>query len=84
MAEKVVGTPVVAQEHRETLSVTIDVLTGMTDFVVKKTLINADTKEVITVQKIREIQPTGDVKTEITEAVTASADVKQPEVEPVE
>ena len=46
MAKRVVGTPISVQEHRETLSATVDVKA-------------------------------------INEAVAKSADVKQPEVEPV-
>lgn len=84
MAKKTVGAPISVQEHRETLSATVDVESGMTDFIVKRTLVDADSHEVIVVQKIRETAPTGEVATAITEAVAKSADVKQPEIEPVE
>lgn len=84
MAKRVVGTPISVQEHRETLSATVDVESGTTDFIIKKTLVDADSGETIVVQKIRETSPTGDVVKAINEAVAKSADVKQPEVEPVE
>ena len=83
MAKRVVGTPISVQEHRETLSATVDVESGTTDFIVKRTLVDAETEEVIVVQKIRQTSPTGDVVKAINEAVAKSADVKQPEVEPV-
>ena len=84
MAKKVVGTPISVQEHRETLSATIDIETGMTDFIVKKTLVNADNSdEVICVQKVRETSPTGDVVKAINEAVAKSQE-NAPEPEPVE
>lgn len=72
MAKKVVGTPISVQEHRETLSATINVESGMTDFIIKRTLINAETEEVVSVQNIRESSPTGEVGTAIAEAVTKS------------
>ena len=84
MAKRVVGTPISVQEHRETLSATVDVESGSTDFIIKRTLTDADSGEVIVVQKIRETAPTGEVSKAIAEAVAKSADVKQPEPEPVE
>ena len=81
--EKVVGTPLSVQEHRETISATINVETGMTDFLIKQTLINSETGEVIVSQRIREFAPTDEVRGNITEAVAKSADVKQPEPEAV-
>ena len=79
---RVVGTPLSVQEHRETISATVNVETGMTDFLIKQTLINSETEEVIVSQRIREFAPTDEVRSKITEAVTKSAAVKQPE--PVE
>lgn len=79
MEEKVVGTPLSVQEHRETISATVNVETGTTDFLIKQTLINSETGEVIVSQRIREFAPTDEVRGNITEAVTKSADVKQPE-----
>jgi hypothetical protein len=81
--ERVVGTPISVQEHRETLSATVDVESGMTDFIIKRTLVDADNGEVVSAQKIRETAPTAEVKEAITEAVEKSADVKQPEPEAV-
>jgi len=81
MAKRVVGTPISVQEHRETLSATVDVESGMTDFIVKQTLVNAETEEVIVVQKIRETSPTGDVVKAINEAVAKSQE-NAPEPEP--
>ncbi len=83
MAKRTVGAPISVQEHRETLSATVDVESGMTDFIIKRTLVDADSGEVVVVQKIRETAPTGEVATVIAEAVEKSADVKQPEPEAV-
>ena len=83
MAKRTVGAPISVQEHRETLSATIDVESGTTDFIIKRTLVDADSGEVIVVQKIRETAPTGDVATAITEAVAKSKE-NAPEPEPVE
>ena len=85
MAKKVVGTPISVQEHRETLSATVDVESGMTDFIIKRTLVDADNGEVIVVQKIRETSPTGEVAAAITEAVKKSKDnAPEPAPAPVE
>ena len=78
MAKKVVGTPISVQETRETLSVTVDVESGMTDFIIKRTLTDADSGEVVVVQKIRETTPTSEVQKAIDDAVVKSAD-NQPE-----
>ena len=83
MAKRVVGTPISVQEHRETLSATVDVEAGMTDFIIKRTLVDADNGEVVSSQTIRETSPTGEVVSAINEAVAKSADVKQPEPEAV-
>lgn len=72
MAKRVVGTPISVQEHRETLSATVDVESGTTDFIIKRTMVDADNGEVIVVQKIRETSPTGDVVKAINEAVAKS------------
>lgn len=82
MAKRVVGQPISVQEHRETLSATVDVESGMTDFIVKRTLVDADSGEVVSVQKIRETSPTGDVVKAINEAVEKSQE-NAPEPEPV-
>ena len=85
MAKRTVGAPISVQEHRETLSATIDVESGTTDFIIKRTLVDADNGEVIVVQKIRETAPTGEVATAITEAVAKSKEnAPEPELEPVE
>ena len=85
MAEKVVGTPISVQEHRETLSVTVDVESGMSDFIIKRTLVDADSGEIIVVQKIRETAETGEVASKIQEAVAKSKEnTPEPEPEPVE
>lgn len=82
MAKRAVGAPISVQEHRETLSATVDVASGTTDFIIKRTLVDAETEEVIVVQKIRETSPTGDVVKAINEAVAKSQD-NAPEPEPV-
>lgn len=81
MAKRVVGTPISVQEHRETLSATVDLESGMTDFIIQRTLTDADSKEVICFQKIRETSPTGDVVKAISEAVAKSQE-NAPEPEP--
>ncbi len=81
MAKRVVGQPISVQEHRETLSATVDVESGTTDFVIKRWLVDSDTEEVIVVQKIRETSPTGDVVNAISEAVAKSQEnAPEPEV----
>ena len=81
MAKRVVGKPISVQEHRETLSATVDVESGTTDFIIKQTLVDADSGEVIVVQKIRQTSPTGDVVKSINEAVAKSQE-NAPETEP--
>ena len=81
MAKRVVGQPISVQEHRETLSATVDVGSGTTDFIIKRTLVDADSGEVVSSQTIRETSPTGEVAQEIAEAVAKSKD-NTPEVEP--
>ncbi len=81
MAKRVVGTPISVQEHREILSATVDAESGMTDFIIKRTLVDEDSGEVVCSQTIRETSPTGDVAQEIAEAVAKSKD-NTPEVEP--
>jgi hypothetical protein len=83
MAKRVVGTPFSVQEQSETLSATVDVESGMTEFIIKKTLVDADTGEVVSSQTDREISRTGAVVSQINEAVAKSADVEQPEPEAV-
>ena len=83
MAKKVVGSPISVQETRETLSATVDIESGMTDFVIKRTLVDADTGEIVVVQKIRETAPTAAVVAAITEAVEKSTE-NAPELEPAE
>ena len=83
MASKVVGSPISVQEHRETLSANIDVTSGHTDFIIKRTLVNSETEEVVSVQTIRETAPTSEVATKIQEAVAKSKE-NEPEPEPVE
>ena len=83
MSKKLVGTPFSVQKHRETLSATVDVESGMTEFIIKTTLVDAGTGEVVSSQTDRERSPTGEVATAINEAVAKSADVKQPEPEAV-
>ena len=72
MAKRVVGTPISVQEHRETLSATVDAESGMTDFIIKRTLVDADNGEVVSSQTIRETALTGEVVSAINEAVAKS------------
>ena len=80
MAKRVVGAPISVQEHKETVSATVDVESGTTDFIIKRTLVDADSDEVIVVQKIRETSPTGEVAAAINEAVAKSKE-NAPQVE---
>ncbi len=82
MAKRVVGSPISVQEHRETLSATVDVESGTTDFIIKRTLVDADSGEVVSSQTIRETSPTGEVASAIAEAVTKSQE-NTPEPEAV-
>ena len=81
MAKRVVGKPISVQEHRETLSATVDVESGMTDFIIKRTLVDADSGEVICVQKIRDTAPTQERLKELEAAVEAAAAKKIQEVD---
>jgi hypothetical protein len=74
MAKRVVGTPISVQEHRETLSATVDAESGMTDFIIKRTLVDADNGEVVSSQTIRETAPTSEVVSAINEAVAKSTE----------
>jgi len=76
MAE-VIGTPRNVQERRTTVSATIDVETGLTDFIYKKTLVDVDTNEVVSSVTVRETQPTGDASDWLNKTITASASVEQ-------
>jgi len=71
MAKREVGTPISVQEHRETLSATVDAVSGMTDFIIKRTLVS-DSGEVVSSQTIRETALTGEVVSAINEAVAKS------------
>ena len=73
MAKRVVGTPISVQEHRETLSATVDAESGMTDFIIKRTLVS-DSGEVVSSQTIRETAPTSEVVSAINEAVAKSTE----------
>lgn len=83
MAKRTVGAPISVQEHRETLSATVDVESGMTDFIIKQTLVNTETGAVMVAQKIRETAPTSEVKDAVAEAVAKSQE-NAPEPEPAE
>lgn len=74
------GNPITVQEHREVLSVTVDVETGMTDFIVKRTLV-AENGEVFSVSKIRDTAPTQERLKELEAAVEAAAAKKIQEVD---
>jgi hypothetical protein len=74
MAKRVVGTPISVQEHRETLSATVNAESGMTDFIIKRTLVDADNGEVVSSQTIRETAPTSEVVSAINEAVAKSTE----------
>ena len=82
MAKRAVGQPISVQEHRETLSATVDVESGMTNFIIKSQLINASSGEVVSSQTIRETAPTGEVASAISEAVAKSQE-NAPEPEAV-
>jgi len=71
MAKRVIGTPISVQEHRETLSANVNIESGMTDFIIKRTLVS-DSGEVVSSQTIRETALTGEVVSAINEAVAKS------------
>ena len=73
MAKREVGTPISVQEHRETLSATVDAVSGMSDFIIKRTLVS-DSGEVVSSQTIRETAPTSEVVSAINEAVAKSTE----------
>ena len=81
MAERVVGTPISVQETRETISATVDIESGMTDFIIKRTLTDADTGDVVIIQNMRETAPTSEVKEAIDDTVVKSS--KKAETQPV-
>jgi IMP dehydrogenase/GMP reductase len=77
---KAFGNPITVQEHREVLSATVDVESGMTDFIVKRTLVS-DSGEVVSVSKIRDTAPTQERLKELEAAVEAAAAKKIQEVD---
>ena len=72
------GQPISVQEHRETLSATVDIESGTTDFLIKRTLIDVGSGEIVSSQTIRETSPTGEVAQEIAETVALSKDHPNP------
>jgi len=74
MAKRVIGTPISVQEHRETLSANVNIESGMTDFIIKRTLVDAGDGEVVSSQTIRETAPTSEVVSAINEAVAKSTE----------
>ena len=73
MTNKPFGNPVTVQEHRETISATIDVRSGMTDIIIKRTLVDAETGAIVSSQTIRDSAPTQDRLRELEAAVEAAA-----------
>ena len=77
---KAFGNPITVQEHREVLSANIDVETGMTDLIIKRTLV-AENGDVVSVSTIRDTAPTQERLTELEAAVEAAAAKKIQDVD---
>ena len=77
---KAFGSPITVQEHREVLSATVDVESGMTDLIIRRTLV-AENGDVVSVSKIRDTAPTQERLTELEAAVEAAAAKKIQEVD---
>ena len=77
---KAFGSPITVQEHREVLSANIDVETGMTDLIIKRTLV-AENGDVVSVSTIRDTAPTQERLTELEAAVEAAAAKKIQDVD---
>ena len=73
MANKPFGSPVTVREHRETLSATVNIESGMTDLIIKRTLIDEDSGAIVSSQTIRDSAPTQDRLKELEAAVEAAA-----------
>ncbi len=74
------GGPITVQEHREVLSATVDVESGMTDLIIKRTLV-AENGDVVSVSTIRDTAPTQERLGELEAAVEAAAAKKIQEVD---
>ncbi len=70
-------------EKREVVSVTVDVESGMTDAIERVQIVKAD-GSVLSTAKQRTTVPTKDAGEWVNQAVAKSADVKQPELDPVQ
>ena len=77
---KAFGSPITVQEHREVLSAMVDVESGMTDLIIRRTLV-AENGDVVSVSKIRDTAPTQERLTELEAAVEAAAAKKIQEVD---
>ena len=77
---KAFGSPITVQEHREVLSATVDVESGMTDLIIKRTLV-AENGDVVSVSTIRDTAPTQERLVELEAAVEAAAAKKIQEVD---
>lgn len=78
---RVVGSPISVQETRVTISATVNIETGTTDFIEDVTLTDTDTGEVKSKQRIRTVADTVDVGDWIADATSKSAEVTLPSEE---
>ena len=69
---RVVGAPISVQETRETLSATVNVENGTTDFVEEIVLIDTESGAVKSKQRVRTVAETVDVQAWIAEATNKS------------
>ena len=74
---RVVGSPISVQETRVTISATVNVETGTTDFIEDVTLTDTESGEVKSKQRIRTVADTVDVQAWIADATSKSAAVTQ-------
>ena len=74
---RVVGSPISVQETRVTISATVNVETGTTDFIEDVTLTDTESGEVKSKQRTRTVADTVDVGDWIADATSKSAAVTQ-------
>lgn len=74
---RVVGAPISVQETRVTISATVNVENGTTDFIEDVTLTDTESGEVKSKQRIRTVADTVDVGAWIADAIAKSIEVPQ-------
>ena len=74
---RVVGAPISVQETRVTISATVNVENGTTDFIEDVTLTDTESGEVKSKQRIRTVADTVDVQAWIADATSKSIEATQ-------